>query len=118
MESAFQQLRGEQLSSITFVRDSLQLDFDGPGFSIFTPVSVHAGRATSHSGDEEFRNALCGQIAKIVADVICSSGEALTIRFEDGSQIAASLKPEDYTGPEAFVAHGFGDSIIVHRADD
>ena len=30
------QLRGEQLSAVTFVQDYLQLWFDGPGFNVKT----------------------------------------------------------------------------------
>jgi hypothetical protein len=118
MAPPFERLRGEQLSSVTFVQDYLQLAFDGPALSVFTPVSVRSSSITAASGDGNFRNALCGQIAKIVADVTLYSGDALTIRFEDGSQIEISLKPDAYTGPEAFVADGFGDSPIVHRVGD
>ena len=69
MSDPFKQLEGEQLGAVTFVQDYLQLDFDGRGFSVFMPVSVEAGGATIRSGDPQFRNALCGQIAKLVRSV-------------------------------------------------
>jgi hypothetical protein len=118
MESTFQQLRGEQLSAVTFVQDYIQLAFDGPVLTVLMPIAVRSGDTSAVSGEEHFRNALCGQIAKLVQDVTLHSGDALTIHFEDGSHISISLKPDDYSGPEAFVARGFGDSLIVHRADD
>lgn len=118
MTPAFQQLLGEQLSSVTFMQDYLQLAFDGPVLSVFMPVSVRSSGLEICSGDERFRNALCAQIAKRVEDIALQSGDALTIRFEDGSDISVSLRLDDYSGPEAFTAHGLGDTIIVHRADD
>src|SRR5690348_10660052 len=118
METVLQQLRGEQLSAVTFVQDYLQLDFDGAGFSIFTPVSVDRGDAVARSGDENFRNALCEQISKRVEDVTLKAGEALAITFEDASLVSISLRSEHYSGPEAFTAHGFGDLTIVQRIDD
>ncbi|EDY18571.1 hypothetical protein CfE428DRAFT_3956 [Chthoniobacter flavus Ellin428] len=115
---SFQQLEGEQLGAVTFIQDYLQLEFDGHGFSICMPMTVQAGGLTTRTGDNRFRNAICEQIAKRVRSVNTQDSEALTIIFEDDSRISISLRESDYSGPEAFTAHGFGDSIIVHRIDD
>ena len=118
MSDSFKQLEGEQLGAVTFVQDYLQLAFDGPGFSIFMPVTVESGGLTTRSGDTQFRNALCEQIAKRVRSVVRQEAEALIITFHDDSRISISLRESDYSGPEAFTAHGFGESLIVHRIDD
>lgn len=41
------------------------------------------------------------------ADVERRPGEALVVAFEDGSKLSISLRREDYSGPEAYHAHGF-----------
>lgn len=103
----FDGLRGAQLSAVTFVQDYLQLWFDGPGINVFNPLTVttRAGALTSWSPG--FRDALCGQITRIVAGVDRRPGESLTLSFEDGSSLAISLRRQDYSGPEAYYAHGF-----------
>ena len=105
----FEQLRGEQLSAVTFVQDYLQLWFDGPGINVTNPLTVQTGQASVTSWQPGFRDALCSQIAKIIAAVECRDGEAFIIRFEDGSQLSISLRKQDYTTPEALYAHGFRD---------
>jgi hypothetical protein len=85
----------------------------GPGFNIYMPMSVEAGGTSIRSGDIQFRNALCGLIAKIVQSVSFQDSEALTITFEDNSRVAISLRPEDYSGPEALEAHGFRDAPTI-----
>jgi hypothetical protein len=110
----FEQLRGEQLSAVTFVQDYLQLWFDGPGINVTNPLTVHTNQLAVTSWQPGFRDALCSQIAKIVAAVECREGEAFIIRFEDGSRLSISLRPQDYTTPEAVYAHGFrGDVRFV-----
>src|SRR5882672_7542795 len=89
----FEQLRGEQLSAVTFVQDYLQLWFDGPGFNVLNPVTVYVEDQSARSWDDQFRNKLCSQIAKTVASVTVHEGTALKITFADGSVIEISLRP-------------------------
>lgn len=113
MSDPFKQLEGEQLGSVTFVQDYIQLHFDGPGINVYMPMSVDAGGIIVRSGDIQFRNALCGQIAKVVQSVSFQDDEAMTITFKDNSRIVISLRAEDYSGPEALEGHGFQDAIII-----
>ena len=93
-------IAGEKLSSVTFVLDYWQLDFDGHGFSVYTWLSVHRDGKTVRSGASGFRDGLCERIAKVVKTAKSSDG-VLTITFEDNSVICAFARNEDYTGPEA-----------------
>ena len=96
------QIVGEQLSGVTFVMDYLQLQFNPPPtINAYTPVTVSSSGKTCVSGDDQFRNRLCEQITKIVKSVVIKEEEAFSIAFEDDSVISISLKPSDYTGPEA-----------------
>ena len=109
----FAELSGRQLHAVTFVLDYLQLWFEGPGINVYNPISILDAGRDIRSGSPGFRDAICGQIAKIVVEVEISEDVALAIRFGDQSQIAVSLRPDDYTGPEAFETHGFSDPTIV-----
>jgi hypothetical protein len=50
-----------------------------------------------------YRDALCGQIEKVVRGVAVEQGTAFRMLFTDGSVIDVSLKPEDVHGPQALV---------------
>jgi len=106
--SVFEELRGAQLSEVTFVQDYLQLWFDGPGINVMNPLTVRTPTATITAWQPGFRDLLCGQIAKIVAAVERVEGEALVVQFEDESSVEISLREQDYgNSPEAYYAHGF-----------
>src|SRR5437879_6071705 len=92
----FEQLRGRQLSSVECVRDYLQLRFDGPTINVMSPVVVTRSAERSHSWDDQFRNALCGQIGKFVGTVEVVEQLHLLFAFADGSEISISLVPDDY----------------------
>lgn len=101
------ELIGRQLSSIEFVQDYLQLRFDGPSINVTNPLTVNSKETEITSWNAGFRDLLCGQITKIVQNVTYEPENALTIRFIDNSRIAISLRPEDYSSPEAIYAFGF-----------
>ena len=83
---------GQQLSSVEFVQDYVQLHFDGPYIIAFTWPVV-----------ESYRDALCDRISRKVRTALISGGNAVTIGFDDGGTIRISLKQEDRVGPEAIL---------------
>lgn len=98
----FNQIVGEDLSGVTFVRDYLQLQFNPPPLlNIYTPTTIHADQSTASYGEPAFANLIIGQINKVVAAVSVDEGECLEIQFEDGSRVVISLRPGHYSGPEA-----------------
>lgn len=90
--SLFEELRGEQLSAVTFVQDYLQLWFDGPGINVTNPLTVESAAGRITSWQPGFRDLLCAQITKIVDTVKHYPSDALVVRFTDGSSIPISLR--------------------------
>lgn len=107
------ELIGEQLSSVEFVQDYFQLRFGGPTITVLNPTTVSSGQHLARSWDENFRNLLCGQIAKQISRASFADHVALTIEFEDGAHIAVSLLDNDYTGPEALNLSGFSRGFMM-----
>jgi hypothetical protein len=97
---------GAQLSAITFVMDYYQFQFNTSKFNVLTPVTVDSESGRAVTGDDQFRNLVCGQIAKIVRAVTVREGDAIVVTFEDGSEVQFSLKESDYPGPEAVIFYG------------
>lgn len=97
----FQVLVGEQLSSVEFVQDYVQLRFDGPVLTALVwPVVSSEGRKFRY-GELEFRDALCQRIGLSVTKVEHRPDEALEIDFDDGSAITISLREADLVAAEA-----------------
>ena len=106
----FDELCGNQLSSVEFARDYLQLRFDGPCINITNPLTVKTKKKEITSGNEGFRDLLCQQITKVISSVTFETGKELKLLFTDNSQIIVSLHPDDYSSAEAIYAHGFKDN--------
>jgi hypothetical protein len=98
----FRDLLTEDLSGVVFVRGYVQLQFNPkPILNIYTPITVRHNGATRTSGDDQFANALIGQLNKWVADVQVADAD-ITLLFRDGSSVSFSTRPEHVDGYEAF----------------
>ena len=78
-----------------------------------TPVTVMANKQKYKTGDDQFRNHICGQIGKIVNWVEIIEELYLAITFEDESEVHFSILPDDYQGPEAIYFNGLNNEMIV-----
>src|SRR6266480_3468259 len=94
-------LVGRQLSSVEFVRDYLQLRFEGPCLTVITDPIVEMGSIKFERNNNEFCNVLCGRISTTVLQAYVHENEEIRIDFHDNAGIIISLKPENYIGPEA-----------------
>ncbi|HSC78013.1 MAG TPA: hypothetical protein VLB32_05565 [Candidatus Acidoferrales bacterium] len=92
---------GEQLSSVEFVQDYVQLHFDGPSIIAYVWPVVEVGGKAYRFGDSSYRDVLCGWIAHRIPTAFVVEEEELKIEFDDGAALSISLRPEDRTGPEA-----------------
>jgi hypothetical protein len=101
MTIALDKILGEQLSSVEFVHDYVQLHFDGPTLTAFVLPTLDIAGKTSRFGDVGYRDQLCARIGRkvVLAHVVETIG--VIVRFDDGVGIIISLKPEDSVGPEA-----------------
>ena len=92
-------LVGEQLESVVFVMDYLQLDFGAARFSAYVWPTVVVGDVRTTFGDPGYRDALCAFIAHEVVSVEESHEAGLEVRFERGT-IVVNPATTDLTGPE------------------
>jgi hypothetical protein len=94
---------GEQLSSVEFVQDYIQLHFDGPTLTLFAwPVVITNEKEHRFGTATDYRDELCRRIGHKVLDVVTNNNlDSFRIRFDDGTDFAVSLRPEDRSGPEA-----------------
>jgi hypothetical protein len=106
------QLIGCELSSVTFVQDYLQLDFNGPGLTLFVWPEVFREEGSYAFGEPGYRDMLCAEIAQNVSEA--TLGEAIEVQFEDGVIFRASLREEDIDVTEAgHFSAGAGQPLVV-----
>ncbi len=92
---------GEELTAVEFVQDYLQLRFDGPLLTLYAWPHVLLSEFSIAFGEPEYRNSLCEQIGEKVEEASLDEGDALTVKLENGTVFALSLREEDLDGPEA-----------------
>ena len=98
-DSLLTALVGEQLESVVFVMDYLQLDFGSARFSSYVWPTVAVGSVRTTFRDPCYRDALCAFIANDVVSVEESHEAGLEIRLEHGT-IVVDPATTDLTGPE------------------
>jgi hypothetical protein len=91
MENLFKSIIGEQLSSVTFIQDYLQLHFDGNILTFYSWPQVNLGTISCKFRDIGYRNALCEIISIKVTNVVIVENTSLKIFFEDNNNISLSL---------------------------
>ena len=94
-------IEGEELKSVTFVEDFLQLGFGGPLLTLYNWPYVMLPDFSVAYGEPEYRNALCAQIGEMVSAAALEEGNALTIELGNGVVLGLSLREEDLDGPES-----------------
>jgi hypothetical protein len=79
----------EQLSSVEFVQDYLQLHFDGKTITAYVwPQLIH-NNEISYFGDSGYRDKLCNFIGKEVKDLFYTDKQFLVLYF---NEIYGSIK--------------------------
>jgi hypothetical protein len=101
LADALRNLVGGELSSVVFVRDYIQLDFDGPCLSAYTPPTVTRGSESLSLGQAGYRDSLCAQIGCRVERTEVVVKHRVSIVFDSCAVVSISLLDNDYRGPEA-----------------
>ncbi|HEU4635523.1 MAG TPA: hypothetical protein VFS41_05050 [Edaphobacter sp.] len=94
-------IAGEELNAVEFVQDYLQLRFETPLLTFYAWPHVLFSEYSLAYGEPEYRNALCALIGEKVEEATLEEGDSLTVRFENDTVIALSLREEDLDGPQA-----------------
>ncbi|MEV6860639.1 hypothetical protein AB0M44_06515 [Streptosporangium subroseum] len=110
-DSLFPALVGEEMSSVIFVRDYVQLDFNGPRLSLFSWPQIAVDSEVRLMGDPGYRDALCSLIGHTVLTVTEGADTGLVIGFGPGS-VVINPEPSQLEGPEIALLDGF-----IDRAD-
>ncbi|MDE1175934.1 MAG: hypothetical protein PW789_04940 [Edaphobacter sp.] len=92
---------GTELNAVEFVQDYLQLRFEAPMLTFYAWPHILFSDFSLAYGEPEYRNALCSLIGEKVEEATLEEGDSLTVKFENDTVIALSLREEDLDGPQA-----------------
>lgn len=104
-------IEGEELKSVAFVEDFLELRFGAPVLTLYDWPYVLLTDFSVGYGEPEYRNALCAQIGETVAKASLEEDDALTIELGNGVVLGLSLREEDVDGPESGMYSETGDVV-------
>jgi hypothetical protein len=96
-------LLGRQLSAVVFVRDYVQLQFDGPTLTAVTlPVVNTAIKTRLTSTLPGYRDGLCDAIGKEVRRATVDEAE-VRLEFEDSTTFTISLRDDERRAADAVI---------------
>ena len=101
-------LVGLELGAVAFIRDYVELNFDGPLLTCEVWPTVGIGESVLGIRNPGYRDALCSFIGQAVAATAEATGQGLSVAFSQGS---ISLHPswDELVGPEIAMLSGFAD---------
>lgn len=95
-------LLDQELSGVCFVRDYVELEFDGATLRAFTPIRVEDPRGAAITPvDAEWRDALCQIIGRQVRAIRIVDAESIVVSFDDERVVVIPLDEASRIGPEA-----------------
>ena len=101
------QIVGEDLSAVSFIRDYVRFEFNAPlMIDVLSTVTLTTPIGTAKFGDPTFATLALQMIGSVVQGVRIEPGETFAIDFIGWSSIQISLQSKDCIGPEAVVFHG------------
>jgi hypothetical protein len=106
-------LIGRELSSVEFVRDYIQLHFDGPSLTMVTNPVIYTADFSYNWDMPGYRDALCDRIGTVVSKAFVVEGEEFRLEFDDSSCVVVSLREDDYVGAEAILLHNGPNELWV-----
>jgi hypothetical protein len=92
MDNPFKSILGEQLSSVEFVQDYLQLHFDGNTLTYYSWPNIIQGSRSLNIQTIGYRDALCEIISQKVIRILLFDNTQLDIFFDNDHQVSLSLK--------------------------
>ncbi len=105
----------EQLSSVEFVQDYVQLRFDGNVLTCYKWPKVVINSKSYEYSTEGYRDALCKIISDKILDISIVDESHLEIQFENDHRIVLNLKRNESNNdfPELAVFTGIDNMIVV-----
>jgi hypothetical protein len=102
-------IEGEELKSVSFVEDFLELRFGSALLALYDWPYVMLTDFSVAYGEPEYRNALCAQIGELVSTASLEEDDALTIELANGVVLGLSLREEDRDTPQSGTYSETGD---------
>lgn len=107
-EAPLSLLEGREVSAVVFVRDYLQLQFDGPYLNAYVWPELHKGRQNWDVSRPGYKDALCNLIGRTIVAAVETPDERITLHVDDETSMEFSLRAEDRRCAEAVMVQDEG----------
>jgi hypothetical protein len=112
-------LENLDLAAVIFVRNYLQLQFDGdsldcyPMLNVITSPQLCTSNEQHGWGQPGFRDSLCDQISRVVTSVTCEPGSCVSIEFDSSARLVIPMLVEFTTAAESLILSFGNDSLVM-----
>lgn len=103
MQNPLDNLINYELASVEFVRDYLQLHFDGPTLTILNDLFLVAENQKTDRSATNFSYTLISCIGSKIISTKLIVGDTAELAFNNDLKLVISLKADDYVGVEGII---------------
>ena len=102
MNNLLYDLKNKTLTSVVFILDYLQFQFDSEVLTFLEYPKILLQENKLSFDDIEYQHKMCKLIGSPIINVVFDDNDSFYLIFED-VKICSSLKEEDYTSPEMMI---------------
>jgi len=110
---ALNQLVGEEINAIAFVMNFVEVHFNGPILTCYTPPILECRGRTFVFPHEGSRDALCGLIGDIPYEACEDVESAIVLKMNTGCVLTIRLDRDSTMGREAATLIGVSETTFV-----
>jgi hypothetical protein len=96
-------LKGEEISTVAFVRDYVEFRFDGPILHCFADPKIKIRETVFQFPETGSRDALCSVIGSTIGKISLQAGLSCDLEVSDGSRITIPLDSEHQKSGESMM---------------
>lgn len=112
------ELVGEELAQVVFVRDYVQLNFDGPPLSLLVWPRISRSGTVLRRSDRGYADALVDLIGLRLSEVDEILDLGLVLRFAETARLSMPLDGSEAKGPELAMFDGAESGLMVWSSGD
>lgn len=90
MEEILEQLIGKEVAGISFIRDYIEISFDGPILRYYIAPVLYTPEIIDIE-NINWRNSLCSLIGDTVTDIVCHKDIHIEISFRSGKRLIVDM---------------------------
>jgi len=91
MAEILEELIGKELAGVGFIRDYVEIYFDGPILRYYVFPVLHTSEEIINTEKINWRDSLCSLIGDVVSDIVCEEDIHVEVIFKSGKKLVVDM---------------------------